>query len=110
METVWQPGRAVYIEIPADSVCPVFFQSIKRIYRISLGFGHLLSVLILNMSQNDYVFIRSLVKQDSRLCQQRIEPSSGLVYSLGDKVCRELLLEHFFIFKWIVVLGKRHGA
>ncbi len=93
METVRQPWRAVYIEIPADRIRTVFFQRLKRVYRISLGLAHLLSVLILHMAQNDNVLIRRLVKDQCRDRKQRVEPSSGLVHRLGNKVCRELFLE-----------------
>ncbi|CDA06634.1 unknown [Blautia sp. CAG:257] len=108
VETVRQPRSAVDIEIPADSVCAVFFQSVKRIYRISFGLTHLLSVFILNMSQNNNISVRSLFKQQGRLCQKRIEPSSCLVDCLGNKICRELLLKQILIFKWIMMLRKRH--
>ena len=36
VETIWQPGRAVHVEIPANRVCAVFFQGVKGVYRISL--------------------------------------------------------------------------
>src|SRR5699024_3398615 len=42
--------------------------------------------------------------------QQGVEPSSCLVHCLGNKVCRELLLEQLLIFKRIVMLCKRHGT
>ena len=60
------------------------------------------------MAQNDNVLIWRLVEDQSRDCQQRIEPSTGLVYRFRNKICRELLLEQFLILKWIVVLGKWH--
>ena len=82
VETVGQPGRAVDVEIPADGVCAVFIQRVEGIHRISLGLTHLLAVLILYMSQNDNVLIRRLIEQKSGLCQQGIEPASGLVYGL----------------------------
>ena len=62
METVRKPWSGVDIEVPADRICTILSQCFKRIYCISLGLGHLLSVLILNMSQHDNIFIRSLVK------------------------------------------------
>ena len=62
METVGQPGSAVDVKIPADSICSIGFQSIKRIYGISFGLTHLLSVFILYMPQNNNIPIRSLVK------------------------------------------------
>ena len=41
---------------------------------------------------------------------QGIEPSSGLVYCLGDEFCRELLFEEVLIFKGIMMLCERHGT
>ena len=60
------------------------------------------------MSQNDYILIRSLVEKQCGLSKKGVEPSSCLVNSLGDEVCRELLLEQVFILKWIMMLCKRH--
>ena len=108
METVRQPWGTVNIEIPADRICSVRLQSFKRIYRISLGFTHLLAIFILHMAQNNNILIRSLIKQQCRLSQQRIEPSTSLVNSLGNELCRELLLKQLFIFKWIMMLCKWH--
>ena len=110
METVWQPRCAVDIEIPADRVCSVFFQRIERIYGVSFGFAHLLPVLILYVAEDDHVLVRRFIKYQCRDCQQGVEPSTGLVHSLGYKVSRELLLEQFLIFKWVVVLCKWHGS
>ena len=108
METVRQPRCTVDVEIPADRICSVSFQSLKRVNCISFGFTHFLSVFILYMTQNDNIFIRSFIKQQCRLCQQGIEPSTCLVYCLRNKLCRELLLKQFFILKWIMVLCKWH--
>ena len=65
METVRQPWSAVHIEIPADCVCTVISQRVKRVNRIAFGFAHLLSILILHMSQNDYILIWSFVEDQS---------------------------------------------
>ena len=62
------------------------------------------------MAQNDNVLIWRLVKDQRRDSQQRIEPASRLIHSLGDEICRELLLKQLFILKWIVVLRKWHGS
>ncbi len=110
VEPVGQPGRAVDVEIPADRVRAVGLQRIKRIHRISFGLAHLLPVLILHMAENDDIFIRRFIKQQGGFRQQGIEPSAGLVHRLGDELRRELTLEQFFIFKRIMVLGKRHGS
>ena len=108
VETVWKPRSTVNIEIPADCICTVSFQCFKRIYRISLGFTHLLTIFILYMTQNDNILIRSLIKQQGGFCQQRVEPSTSLVNRLGNKLCRELLFKQFFIFKWVMMLCKWH--
>ena len=62
METVRQPRCAVDIEVPADRICSVCLQCIERIYRISFGLTHLLTVFILYMTQYDNVLVRSLVE------------------------------------------------
>ena len=108
METVRQPRCTVDVEIPADRISAVSFQSLKRVNCISLGFTHFLSIFILYMTQNDNIFIRSFIKQQCGFCQQGIEPSTCLVYRLGNKLCRKLLLKQFFIFKWIMMLCKWH--
>ena len=41
---------------------------------------------------------------------ERIEPAARLVDGFGDEIRRELTLEKLFVFKRIVMLGKRHGA
>ena len=62
------------------------------------------------MSKNDNILVWRFVKQQCRNRKQRVEPSSCLVYRLGNKVCRELLFEQIFVLKRIVVLCKRHGT
>ena len=64
----------------------------------------------LDMPQNDNVLIRRFVKQQRRFRHQGVEPSTGLIHGFGDKLCRELLLKQILIFKWIMVLCKRHCA
>ena len=60
------------------------------------------------MSQNDYVLIWSLIEKQCGLSKKGVEPSSCLVNSLRNKVCRELLLKQVFVLKWIMMLCKRH--
>ena len=52
----------VNVEIPADRVSAVSLQCIERVNRVALGLTHLLSVLILDMPQNDNILVRRLVK------------------------------------------------
>ena len=110
METLRDPGSTGGIEVPADAVGTVGVQRIKRIYGISFGFTHLLTVLILYMTHNDNVLERSFVEEQRGDRHQGIEPSSGLVYCLGDEFCRELLFEEILIFKGIMMLCERHGT
>ena len=62
------------------------------------------------MPKDNYILVRSLVEDEGRNRKQRVEPSSCLVYRLGDKICRELLPKELFIFKWIVMLCEWHGT
>ena len=93
METIRQPWSTVDIEIPADCICSVGFQCLKRINGISFGLTHLLTVFILHMAKNDNILIWCLIKQQCGFCQKRIKPSTGLVYSLGNEISRKLLLK-----------------
>ena len=110
METIRQPRSAVDIEIPANCIRAIFGKRLERIDGISLGFAHLLAVFILHVSKNDNIFKRSLIKQQCGDRHQRIEPASGLIHCLRNKLSREVFLEIFFIFKRIVILRKRHGT
>ena len=60
------------------------------------------------MTENEDVFIGRSVEQQGRNGEQRIEPASRLIDSLGNKLRRELLLEQVVIFKRIVVLREGH--
>ena len=62
MESVGQPWRAVYIEIPSDGICAVGLQCVEGIDRIALGLAHLLPIFILDMAHNDNILIRSLIE------------------------------------------------
>ena len=62
-ETARQPWSAAGVEVPADRIGTVGLQCVKRIYRISFGFTHLLSVLILYQTKNDNVFVWCFVEQ-----------------------------------------------
>ncbi len=110
MKPLWQPWRAVDVEIPPDGVRAVGGQGVKGVHRVAFGFAHLLPVLVLDMSHDDDVLVGRLVKEQGGDGQKGVEPPSGLVHSLRDKVCRELLLKQILVFKGVVVLGKWHGA
>ena len=110
MKTIRQPRRGIRVEIPADRIGAVLVQRFHRVNRVALGLTHLLAVLILYMAEHDDISVRCLVEQQRGNRHQRIEPASRLVNSLGNKVSRELLLKYFFIFKWIMMLCKRHRS
>ena len=105
-----QPGGAAHVEIPADGVRSVGGKGVERIHRISLGFAHLLAVLILHVAHDDYVLKGRLVEDQGGDGKQGVEPASGLVHRLGDKICRELGFKQLLVLKGIVMLGKGHGA
>ena len=108
MEAVRQPRCAVDVEVPADRVGTICLQGVKRINGISLGLTHLLSVLILNVTENDNVLVRRLIKEQRGLGKEGVEPSSCLVNGLGDELCRELFVEKLLVLKRIVMLCERH--
>ena len=110
MEAVRQPRCAVDVEVPADRVGTICLQGVKRIDSVSFGLTHLLSVLILNVTENDNVLVRRLIKEQRGLSEQGVEPSSCLVNSLRDKLCRELFVEKLLVLKRIVMLCERHCA
>ena len=85
-------------------------ERVERVDGVALGLRHLLSVLILNVTENEDVFIGRSVEQQGRNGEQRIEPASRLIDSLGNELRRELLLEQVVIFKRIVVLREGHRA
>ena len=110
MEAVRQPRCAVDVEVPADRVGTICLQGVERIDSVSFGLTHLLSVLILNVTENDNVLVRRLIKEQRGLSEQGVEPSSCLVNGLRDKLCRELFVEKLLVLKRIVMLCERHCA
>ena len=110
VEAVGQPGSGVGVEVPADRVGSVGGESIEGIHGVALGLGHLLSVLVLYVTENDYVLERCTVEEQGGNSEEGIEPTAGLVHCLGDEVGGELCLEGFVIFKGIVMLCEGHGA
>ena len=109
-EAVRKPGRGVGVEIPADSVCAVLFKRLKGVDRITLGLGHLLSVLVENVAENENVLVGRAIKDKRGDRHKRIEPTAGLVNALADEVCGELALEELLILKGVVPLCKGHRA
>ena len=104
MEAVRQPWCGVRVEEPADGVGAVLLECIHRVDRIALRLTHLLSVLVLNVTQYEDVLIRCLIKENRTLGEEGIEPSTGLVHGLTDELCRELGLEELLILERIVML------
>ena len=62
------------------------------------------------MTENDNVLVRRLIKEQRGLGKEGVEPSSCLVNSLGDELCRELFVEKLLVLKRIVMLCERHCA
>ena len=58
-----QPRRGVCVEVPTNRICTLLIQCIPRVNNVAFMLGHLLTVLILHMSQNDAVLIGSLIEQ-----------------------------------------------
>ena len=110
VEAVGQPRGGVRVEIPANRVRAVGVERVERVNGVALGLRHLLTVLILNVAEDENILIGSSVEQQGRYGEQRIEPASRLIDGLGDELSRELLLEQVVIFKRIVVLREGHRA
>ena len=110
MELVGQPGGAVAVEIPADSVRAVFGQGGKRIDRVALGLGHLVALSVQDKAQNNDVLIGRFIEKERGFRVQGIEPASGLVDRFGDELRGEAALEKLLVLKRIMILGERHGA
>ena len=110
VETVRKPGRGVRVEEPADRVRPMAAESLHRVHRISLRLRHLLPVLILNMAENQDIFIGRPVEEDRGLRKERVEPSPRLIHRLTDELRRKLGGEELLVLKRIVMLRIGHRA
>src|SRR5690554_6068972 len=96
--------------MPSGGVCPLLVDDLHRIHNISFVLGHLDALLIQYVAHNDDIFKWASVKDGCGDGKEGIEPSSGLVHRFRNKLCREVFIKHFLIFKWIVPLCKRHGS
>ena len=83
-------------------------QHLERRNCISLVLTHLLSFLIQDKVVNEYVSVRSLSGNDGGYCHEGVEPSSGLVDTFADEVCREEFIEIVLVLERIVPLSERH--
>lgn len=110
METVGQPRNVVDIEISVDGTRAVLGQCVKQADGIPFESGHLLSVLVLDITQHDDIFMKRPVENQCGDGKQGVEPPSYLVYRLGDEARRELLLEQFLILRRIAMLRKWYDA
>ena len=63
VEAVRQPRCAVLIEVPADRVRPMPAERIHWVNSVALGLAHLLSVLVLHMTEHNDVAIGALIKE-----------------------------------------------
>ena len=109
-EALGQPGGAGGVEVPAQGVGAKLVQNRNGIYRVALGFAHLLAVFVQHMAQHQHVLVGGLVKKQGGNGQQGVEPAPGLVHRLRDEVGGELALKEFLVLKGVVMLGKGHGA
>ena len=110
METIRKPWSRIRIEEPANGIRAMLLQGFHRVYGVALRFTHLLSVLVLYMTEDKHIFKGSLMEEEGGFRKKRVKPTSGLVYCLTDKLCRELGLKKRLIFKRIMMLSVRHGS
>ena len=110
MEAIGEPGRGIFVEIPADGVGAVFFEHIHRCDGVALGLGHFLPVLIENQTEDDDVFKGGLIEKQGGNGEQGVKPAAGLVDGFADEVGGEVGFESFAVFKGVVPLGEGHSA
>jgi hypothetical protein len=72
--------------------------------------GHIPSSLCKHQPSDNQILPRGLAEQMGRKHQQRIEPSSSLINTFGDKISWEGVLEQFFVLKRVVSLSIGHTA
>ena len=102
--------RAGGIEIPAHGVSAVSIDDFPWVNHVALVLGHLLPFPIQDQPQADYVLVTQVVKNQRTDRQQRVEPTTGLVYSFANEISWELLFKLLQVFKWIMPLGNGHGT
>ena len=110
VETAGKPGSTAGAEIPTNSVCALLVKNAPRVNNVALVLGHLKTVFVANVTKNDAVSERCFVEKEGGNSQKSIEPTTGLVDSFTDEVCREVSFKEFLVFKGIVILGEGHGA
>ena len=97
-------------QIPPGSVGSILVKELERIHSVSLGFAHLLAILVQYQIVYQYVLIRRLALYKGGNGHQRVEPASRLIDTFTDEVSREqLLVEVLAVFERIVLLRERHA-
>ena len=109
-ETRREPRSGRRIEIPSYRVCALLVQHAPRIDYVALMFGHLDTVLVVDVTEDNAVLERSAVENKRRDREQRIEPASCLVDRFRNKVRGELLIENLLVLERIVPLRERHAS
>lgn len=71
--------------------------------------AHLLAISSKNQAIGNEVLEGGLVEQGSGEHDEGVEPTSGLVNTLGNEVGGEGLLEGFLVLEGVVTLGVRHA-
>ena len=87
--------------------------SITKTTKRTLSLGYRLKSIHLrskHQTGRDQIFPRCRPKQVCRQHQQRVEPPSCLVNTLGDKICRERAVELLLVLEWIMLLCIRHAV
>ena len=82
----------------------------ERIGVVSETLAHLSAVRGKDEAVDDQMAVRGVVEQRSPQNEERVEPPTGLVNALGDKVGREASLKDFLVLERVVKLGIWHGA
>ena len=89
VELSWGPCRRSVHQIPSCSVCTVLIKQLERINCVASGLGHFLSFFVQDQVINQNVLVRSFTLDESGNSHQGVEPSSCLVDTFADEVCRE---------------------
>ena len=96
-------------QVPSCRICAVLVEQFERVYRVALGLAHLLAVLVQDQVIYENILVWRSALDECGYSHQRVEPSSGLVYTFAYEISREqLFIEVLAVFKRIVLLCERH--
>ena len=104
------PRIGIPNHIPTGWVGSVFFKRAKRVNGVAEAFTHFLPFGIEYQTIGNNVFVSHRIKNHGGNGMQSVEPTTGLINSFGDKICRKkfTVVYQFSVFKRIVPLGIRH--